>query len=210
MESRLYGLITKDLRALAYALTGCLSKHPELSKSKLESNSAARAAGFNKQAAEKCFNFFGNVYDEQKLSPDRIYKCDETGVSVLLKMKSKIITRKGRKQWSIYATNDGIPKKENGPTANAEGYPWSLSDSELLLGWFREFARFSGATVDRPVLLLDGHRTHTQNIDVINEVRSSAGIVENYQDLNKGLKENLNGPFYFKYIKHTTLLFLQG
>nr|CAH7760525.1 unnamed protein product [Callosobruchus chinensis] len=36
-----------------------------------------------------------------------------------------------------------------------------------------------------------------------------AGIVENNQDLIKGLKEKLNGPFYFKYTKHTTLLFLQ-
>ncbi|GBP86806.1 hypothetical protein EVAR_99886_1 [Eumeta japonica] len=70
MESRLYGLTTKDLKALAYNLAvknnkphpfnvqkqeagkdwvqGFLNRHPELSIRKPESTSAARAAGFNK------------------------------------------------------------------------------------------------------------------------------------------------------------------
>nr|CAI5829186.1 unnamed protein product [Callosobruchus analis] len=44
--------------------------------------------------------------------------------------------------------------------------------AELFLGWFKKFIKFSEVTVDRPVLLLlDGHRTHTQNIDVIIEAR---------------------------------------
>lgn len=71
MESRLYGLTTKDLKALAYNLAvknnkphpfnvqkqeagkdwiqGFLDRHPELSIRKPESTSAARAAGFNKE-----------------------------------------------------------------------------------------------------------------------------------------------------------------
>jgi hypothetical protein len=230
MESRLYGLTTKDLRALAYTLAvkngkqhlfnsekreagkdwvqGFLNRHPELSIRKPESTSAARAAGFNKQAVEQFFNFLGNVYDEHKFSPDRIYNCDETGVSVVPKTKSKIIAQKGRKQvGSITSAERGttitveicfsasgqymppmmvFPRKRMDPQLmlNAAPGAWGVcSDSgwmtaELFLGWFKKFIEFSGATVDRPVLLLlDGHSTHTQNLDVINEGRANGVIV---------------------------------
>nr|CAI5854506.1 unnamed protein product [Callosobruchus analis] len=67
---------------------------------------------------------------------------------------------------------------------NAAPGAWGVcSDSgwmtaELFLGWFKKFIKFCGATVDRPVLLLlDGHRTHTQNIDVIIEARSNGDII---------------------------------
>lgn len=89
MESRLYGLTTKDLRGLVYRLAiknnkphpfnnekkeagkdwvqSFLKRHPELSIRQPESTSAARAAGFNKQAVEQFFNFLGNIYDEHQL-----------------------------------------------------------------------------------------------------------------------------------------------
>nr|CAI5837100.1 unnamed protein product [Callosobruchus analis] len=67
---------------------------------------------------------------------------------------------------------------------NAAPGAWGVcSDSgwmtaELFLGWFKKFIKFSGATFDRPVLLLlDGHRTRTQNIDVIIETRSNGVII---------------------------------
>lgn len=53
-----------------------LSTHPELLIRTPESTSAARAAGFNKQDVSQFFNFLGNIYDEHKLSLDRIYNCD--------------------------------------------------------------------------------------------------------------------------------------
>ncbi|CAH2090923.1 unnamed protein product [Euphydryas editha] len=46
----------------------------------------------------KFFNFLANVYDENKLTLDRIYNCDETGISVVPKTRSKIIVRKEQKQ----------------------------------------------------------------------------------------------------------------
>ncbi|CAK1600155.1 unnamed protein product [Parnassius mnemosyne] len=187
---------------------GFLSRHPELSIQKPKNTSAARAAGFNKQAVEQFFNFLGNVYDEHKLSPDRIYNCDETGVSVVPKTKSKIIARKSRKQvGSITSAERGttitieicfsasgqymppmmvFPRKRMDPQLMLNAAPgfWDVcSDSgwmtaELFLGWFKKFVEFSGATVDRPVLLLlDGHSTHTQNLDVINETRSNGVII---------------------------------
>lgn len=66
---------------------------------------------------------------------------------------------------------------------NATAGAWGVcTDSgwmtaELFLGWFKKFIKFSEATVDRPVLLLDGNSTHTQNIDVINEACSNGIII---------------------------------
>lgn len=53
---------------------------------------------------------------------------------------------------------------------------WMTTD--LFLGWFKKFIEFSGATVERPVLvLLDEHSTHTQNIELINEARAHGVII---------------------------------
>lgn len=230
MESRLYGLTTKDLRGLVYSLAiknnkphpfndlkkeagkdwvqSFLKRNPELSIRQPESTSAARAAGFNKQAVDKFFTFLANVYDEHQLTPDRIYNCDETGISVVPKTKSKIIAKKGRKQVGAITSADRgttitveicfsasgqymqpmmvFPGKRMDPQLmlNAAPGAWGVcSDTgwmtaELFLEWFKKFIEFSGATVERPVLLLmDGHSTHTQNIELINEARSHGVII---------------------------------
>ncbi|CAK1582112.1 unnamed protein product [Parnassius mnemosyne] len=230
MESRLYGLTMKDLRGLVYRLAvknnkrhpfknekeeagkdwalGFLKRHPELSIRQPESTSSARAAGFNKQVVDQFFNFLGNVYDEHHLTPDRIYNCDETGISVVPKTKSKIIARKGRKQvGAITSAERGTtitveicfsasgnfmppmmvyPRKRMDPQLmiNAAPGAWGVcSDSgwmtsELFLDWFKKFVKFSGATPEHSVLLLlDGHSTHTKNIDLINEARTHGVII---------------------------------
>lgn len=230
MEERLYGLTVKDLKELVYKLAiknnkpnpfnaekeeagrewmnGFLKRHPELSIRKPENTSAARASGFNKVAVEKFFNFVGNVYDEHQLTPDRIYNCDETGVSVVPKTKSKIIAKRGRKQvGAIVSAERGqtvtveicfsaagnymppmliFPRKRMTPElmVNSQAGAWgTCSDSgwitsELFLQWFKRFVIFSGSSKERPVLLiLDGHSTHTQNIDLINEARAHGVII---------------------------------
>ncbi|CAH2086648.1 unnamed protein product [Euphydryas editha] len=230
MEERLYGLTVKDLKALVYQLAiknnkpnpfsaekkeagrewinGFLKRHPELSIRKPENTSAARASAFNKVAVEKFFNFLGNVYDEHQLTPDRIYNCDEMGISVVPKTNSKIIAKRGRKQVGIIVSAERgqtvtveicfsaagnymppmliFPRKRMQPElmVNSQAGAWgTCSDSgwitsELFLQWFKRFVIFSGASKDRPVLLLlDGHSTHTQNIDLINEARAHGVII---------------------------------
>jgi hypothetical protein len=200
METRLYGLTTKDLKALAYNLAvknnkahpfnvqkqeagkdwfqGFLNRHPELSIRKPESTSAARAAGFNREVVDQFFNFLSNIYDEHHLTPDRIYNCDETGVSVVPKTKSKIVAKRGRKQVGALTSSERgttitveicfsasgqymppmmvFPRKRMDPQLmlNAAPGAWGVvSDSgwmttELFLGWFKQFVKFSEATVD--------------------------------------------------------------
>lgn len=230
MEERLFGLTTTDLRKMAYQLAlrngkkhnfsaekqmagldwlkGFLRRHPDLSIRKPEATSAARAMGFNKVAVGNFYQLLGEIYDKYKLTPDKIYNCDETGISIVSKTKSKIIATKGRKQVG------SLSSAERGSTTtveicfNAAGtymppfmiFPRQRMKAELLdhappgtmaecnargwmtietfNKWFLKFISFTGASINnRVLLLLDGHVSHTKNIDVIDKARENGVII---------------------------------
>lgn len=230
MEERLFGLTTLDLRRLAYQLAvrnskahnfntdkqmagvdwlkGFLRRHPDLSIRKPEATSAARAMGFNKVAVSKFYQLLGEIYDKYKLTPNKIYNCDETGISVVSKTKSKILALKGRKQvGSLSSAERGqtitveicfnaagtympplmiFPRQRMKPelldhappgtegVCNARGW----ITTEIFLTWFKKFIRFSGATrTNHVLLLLDGHVSHTQNLEVIDLARKNGVII---------------------------------
>lgn len=51
-------------------------------------------------------------------------------------------------------------------------------DMKLFLVWFKKFVEFSKASKDSPVLLLlDGHSSHTKNLDLINYARDNGVIL---------------------------------
>lgn len=204
MESRLFGLTMKDLRSLAYQLAekNCLphkfnkqtclagqdwvkeflSRHPTLSIRTPENTSGARAMGFNKVAVSQFNSLLNEIIDKHKLTADRIFNCDETGVSVNPKSQSKIIALKGKRQVGA------ITSSERGETVTAEvcmsasglymppmlifprmkkkqefdlGLPpggWSEVHSsgwmttDLFLVWFTKFLEFSKSTKESPAL----------------------------------------------------------
>lgn len=229
MEKRLFGLTTIVLRKLAYELAeknckahhfnrdkkiagvdwlkGFMKRHQDLSIRKPEATSAARAMGFNKVAVNKFYSLLGEVYDKYNLTSDRIYNCDETGISCVSKTKSKIIAEKGRKQvGSLSSAERGqtitveicfnaagtymppmlifprqrmkqelLDRAPPGTTAECNARGWMTT--ETFMSWFQRFVTFSGASITKPVLLLlDGHVTHTQNIQVIEYARKN-GVV---------------------------------
>lgn len=205
MESRLFGLTTRDVKMLAYQLairnkahpfkeemsmagrdwlSGFLKRHPQLTIRKPESTSAARAAGFNKVVVADFYKLLGKLYDEHKFAGNRIYNCDETGISVVPKSRCKILALKGRKQVGALTSAERgatitvevcfsatghyippmmiFPRKRMKPElmVNAPEGAWGVcSDSgwittELFLGWFKKFVTYTGATKENRVLLL--------------------------------------------------------
>jgi hypothetical protein len=207
MESRLYGLTLKDLKGLAYRLAVKNNKpHPfnnekqEKIGHKIFSKDILNCLLDSLKVLQQLvlqdlinrlwiifFNFLGNLYDEHKMTPDRIYNCDETSISIVPKTKSKIIAKRGRKQvGTITSAERGttitveicfsasgqymppmmvFPRKRIDPQLmlNAASGSWRVcSDSgwtttEIFSGWFKKFVEFCGTTIKRPVLLLLEH-----------------------------------------------------
>ncbi|XP_044749782.1 MFS-type transporter clz9-like [Coccinella septempunctata] len=224
MEGRLFGLSTSEFQKSAYELAvrnnkqhkfnalkekagkdwlrGFLNRHPDLSLRKPENTSAARAAGFNRVSVGKFFELLGKTLDDNRFTPDRIYNCDETGVSVVPKSRSKLIAATGKKQVGaltsaergttitieicfnatgsylppmfIYPRKRMKPELLNGapPNSWAECSDSGWITAEIFLRWFQKFVILTNASKTNPVMLiLDGHATHTQNLQLIDEAR---------------------------------------
>lgn len=226
MESRFFGLTTKDLRRLAYDLAehnklqhkfnndtkmagriwldNFLKRNPDLSLRKPEPTSAARAAGFNQVVVNKFFDLLTDLVAKYKLTPERIFNVDETGMTTVPKSMPRIVGTKGKKQVGLLTSAergqlvtvvccfgaDGsympplfvFPRKRMKPELmlNAPRGSWALChesgwiQKEIFTAWFEKFIKFSRSSVDNPVLLLlDGHASHTKNMDVINLGRNN-------------------------------------
>ncbi|GBM32052.1 hypothetical protein AVEN_127390-1 [Araneus ventricosus] len=127
METRLFGLTMIDCRHLAFQLAEknnlihpfnrdmqmagdwmkyFLSRHPELALRKPEATFGARAMGFNRSNVIRIFDFLKDVVDKHKLTQDRIYNSDETGISINPKGHSKIIATGGKCQVAALKSAD--------------------------------------------------------------------------------------------------------
>lgn len=153
------------------------------------------------------FSLLTKVFDKYRFTPDKIWNCDETGISVVPKTKSKVISRKGRKQVGaltsaergttvtvevcfnaagtymphmfIYPRKRMNPELMNdcSPGAWAECHPSDWMQTDIFSAWFKKFVAFTKATKESPVLLLlDGHHTHTKNLEVIDYAKQH-GVV---------------------------------
>ena len=229
LESMMFGLTTNYVRNLAFQLAeknnlpnsftkakrkagkdwlqGFMHRHKELSLRQPEATSAARAKSFNPQTVNKFFDLFEAVMDKYKFPPQRIFNCDETGITTVQGKPSKVLAKTGRRQVG------GLVSAERGQLVSVEicmnitgtfipplfVFPRVRMKAELMNGappgsiyachksgwmqleifvkWFKHFLKSTGATKENPVLLiLDGHSTHTMNMEVIDLARAN-GVV---------------------------------
>ena len=120
MEESLFGLTYCDVRKIAlelaerngikhnfnqatrmagyYWLYGFLRRHPMISLRQPENTSIARSRSFNKTNVDCFFELYKKLVDEHKFEANRIFNCDEKGVTTVPNHPPKILGRTGKKQ----------------------------------------------------------------------------------------------------------------
>lgn len=119
LERLFYGLSTADLRRIAFQfaeankinhpfnknrklagkdwVSSFLKRRGNLSIRRPEATSIARITGFSKHRVSEFFRNLKEILDKCNFPPNRIFNCDETGITCVQK-PGKILAEKGRKQ----------------------------------------------------------------------------------------------------------------
>lgn len=207
-----YGLTTNQARSLAFEYAVKLdTKYPNswdenkkagkdwvikfikkhgLSVRKPENTSLARATAFNRPNIEVFQKNLNQILDKFKLTPERIFNLDETGITTVLP-PPKVITKSGQKQVGqissaergelvtmcaiVSASGNSIPPVYLFPRVNMKDYfmhnaPIGAIGFANRTGWMTaeifpqvldHIKRHTSCTVENPVLLLiDNHSSH--------------------------------------------------
>ncbi|CAH1958453.1 unnamed protein product [Acanthoscelides obtectus] len=140
-------------------LHSSFDRNPELSVRQAEGLSLSSVQGMNREDARRFFELLDEVLTKNGLmeKPSCIFNMDETGVQLLNK-PSKVITKKGVNRKP--ELSDGLPP---GSEVYMNRKP-SFINSELFVQWLVEqFIRHKPA--GKCVLILDGHTSHSTNIE---------------------------------------------
>lgn len=227
LESRLFGLTTVDVKKLAYDLAEKLkikhrfsqkkgkagwdwlhnfqNRHPQLSLRQPEATSLARASAFNKPQVSRYFALLQKTIDEEKISPDRIYNMDESGLSTVQR-PPKIFAAKGKKQVGALTSAERgahvtvvlclnaigqyippaiiFPRKRFNPMLYDDAPPGTLklhNESGYMVGelfhqYIQHFVAHTKPTPEQKVLLiLDGHSSH-KDVDALDYAKNKGVI----------------------------------
>ena len=180
-----------------------MRRHPDLSLRSPEPTALARAAGFNREAVYNLFDLLEKLTDEHKFTPAKIYNVDETGHSTLQttsKVLSTIGKRQVGVTTSVErgSTTTGLychsgtgnylapmlvfrrkricnTLKMDAPAGTIFACTdSSWIDSDCFLMWLKHFSTSVNSSMEnKHLLLLDGHASHTNNLEAIRLARDN-------------------------------------
>ena len=184
-------------------VAGFLKRQPSLSLRKPESVSLNRVFGLNRTSVERYFNNLENIMKTYNFQPHRIFNVDESGLTCVhkplkvLAPKGKCVVatatsgERGITTTVVIccnATGNYIPpmmifkrkRRKDDLTEHAPvGTLNEVSDSGwinigLFMSYLKHFAKHAKPTKDdRVLLILDGHKSHTKNIELIEYARET-------------------------------------
>ena len=184
-------------------LRGFLTRHSDLTLRTPEATSAARARGFNKPVVMKFFDILDEaskkvkgphaIYNVDETGMTTVQSKPSRIIAQKGKKQVGSLTSAERGQLTtavvcMSAVGSFIPPmmiiprskvnknlEDGAPPGTAfEYHPTGWMQTDLFTRWFEHFLRHSKPSEEEPVLLiLDGHLTHTRNLDVIEMARAN-------------------------------------
>jgi hypothetical protein len=181
-----------------------LRRNPDISLRTPEATSIGKVKGFNRKSVSEFFHILKTAFEKNHFPDNRVFNCDETGVTIVQGKQVKIVAKKGKKQIGALSSAERGSLVTVVTCMSAGGsyvppliiFPRKRMKNELMDGappgsifafhksgwiqmdmfttWFKHFINYVKPSAEDPVLLvLDGHFSHTRNLEVVLLARDS-------------------------------------